>query len=89
MSDLRAQVRTPFRSSVKLIHPDFGFKLATTRDISDGGIYIYEDSGLLSIGMTIDVQLQDTPIEAPIVQMVVVRRDPEGYGLQFTQGDAS
>lgn len=65
------------------MHPDFGEVIVMTRDISDSGIFIFERSGLLSIGDIVEVQIQDTPMEAPVVQMAVVRRDSEGYGLQF------
>ena len=83
MGEKRQHTRTPFRSRVKLSHADFDSIMATTRDLSDTGIYVFEDTLNLNIGTVVSVQIQDTPMEAPIVEMIVVRRDPEGYGLQF------
>ena len=83
MSDIRYGVRTTFRTRIKLVCPEIGEIIAHTRDISDHGIYVAETSEVLSIGTIVDAQIQDTPMEAPVIKMVVVRRDAEGYGLAF------
>ncbi len=85
MPDQRNAPRTPFRSRVRITGSEFEPFDATTRDISDTGIYIFAEPGVLSVGSMVAVQIQDTPMEAPVVDMLVVRRDKEGYGLQFTR----
>ena len=83
MPDQRTAPRTPFRSRVKITPSGGGAFNATTRDISDAGIFVFANVGLLAVGDVVDVQIQDTPMEAPVVAMLVVRRDQDGYGLNF------
>ncbi len=82
----RQHIRTKLTSSVKLIHPDIGTLEVKTLDISDGGIYILgaaED--LPPIGSLVQVQLIDTPFEAPVLDMIIVRFEPKGIGLKFVE----
>ncbi|MCU7939150.1 MAG: PilZ domain-containing protein [gamma proteobacterium symbiont of Bathyaustriella thionipta] len=83
-SELRQHIRTPLTSSVKLTHPDTGTIEVKTKDISDGGIYLLSlITGLPPVGSQVKVQLIDTPFEAPVLDMIIVRMDPHGIGLKF------
>ncbi|MEM5419382.1 PilZ domain-containing protein, partial [Staphylococcus gallinarum] len=59
--------------------------LVTTRDISDSGVFVVVDEAqsLLKIGEVVSGQVQGLPIEAPVVQMEVVRFEPSGVALAF------
>ncbi|MCW8931958.1 MAG: PilZ domain-containing protein [Gammaproteobacteria bacterium] len=82
--DQRQHVRTKLTSSVKLIHPDTGTIEVKTLDISDGGIYLLSgNSELPPVGSEVKVQLIDTPFEAPVLDMVIVRLAQNGIGLKF------
>ena len=81
----RRYVRTRLRTEVRLTHPEIGDVSAHTRDISDGGAYVYAEGQLLpALGEIVEVQVQGLPGgDAPVVRMRVVRIDKEGIGLQF------
>ncbi len=80
----RKYVRTRLTSSVKLTHPDIGSIEVKTRDISDGGIYLLSKiTNLPPIGSEVTVQLLDTPFEAPVLTMRIVRVENNGIGLAF------
>lgn len=84
----RQHVRTQLTSNVKLTHPDTGTIVVKTRDISDGGIYLLTaDAGtdLPPIGSKVKVQLIDTPFEAPVLDMQIVRAERDGIGLAFIE----
>ena len=83
MTDKRVFLRTKFDSRVRLVHPDRGDATFRTGDVSDGGLYLQNGPFELAIGDEVSVQIQDVPIEAPVVRMLVVRRDASGYGLRF------
>lgn len=83
MSEKRRFLRTKFDSRVKVEHPAHGSAIFRTGDVSDGGIYLQNGAFEMLVGDQITVQIQDVPMEAPLVRMVVVRRDPEGYGVRF------
>ncbi|MGB1478580.1 MAG: PilZ domain-containing protein, partial [Marinobacter salsuginis] len=38
-----------------------------------------------SLGDKVTVQVQGLPVPAPVLEMVVVRKTNDGYGLQFDQ----
>lgn len=83
--------RTRLRAEVKLAHSEVGEQHSHTRDISEGGAFVFND-GLATpkVGDVIDVQVQGLPGEAaPIVPMRVVRIDKEGIGLAFLPRDES
>ena len=82
----RQYVRTKLTSSVKLSHPDIGSVAVKTMDISDGGIYLVSPTAdLPPIGSEVQVQLMDTPFEAPILKMLIVRVEKNGIGLKFLE----
>lgn len=82
----RQHVRTKLISRVKLTHPDTGTIEIKTHDISDGGIYLLSPvANLPPVGSQVQVQLIDTPFEAPVLEMKIVRVDSNGIGLQFLE----
>jgi len=85
MSEQRHNVRTPLKVRLRIEHPVHGEMLVTTRDISDTGVYILLDQAqdLLSIGEQVSGQVQGLPMEAPILQLEVVRVESLGVGLRF------
>lgn len=83
MSDKRRFLRTKFDSRVRVAHPQHGTAVFRTGDVSDGGIFLRNGPFPLTVGDEISVQIQDVPVEAPVVRMQVVRVDAEGYGLRF------
>jgi len=58
---------------------------AFTRDISEGGVYLKLESGIIpSLGDRVEVQVQGIPSgDAPWVNMEVVRVDEGGIGLKM------
>ncbi|HBX56487.1 PilZ domain-containing protein [Pseudomonas sp. UBA2684] len=86
MSNQRQYPRTPMRCRIKICHPSFGELVAQTRDLSDGGVYVKHPAlAALPQGTLVTGQVQDLPIEAPVLQMEVMRVDSEGVGLRFTE----
>lgn len=82
--DRREHIRTALNAKVSVTHPDIGSKIFSTRDISDGGIFIVvEDDFAPQLGDRVEVQVQGLPIPAPVLEMVVVRKTVDGFGLQF------
>ncbi|MGX1200583.1 c-di-GMP-binding flagellar brake protein YcgR [Marinobacter sp. MBR-105] len=84
-SDRREHSRTAMSAKVKLVHEQLGEFVFSTRDISDGGVFIVLGEQVFepSIGDCVTVQVQGLPVPAPILDMVVVRRTIDGFGLQF------
>jgi len=71
---------------VRVIHPSFGEIMTRTVDISDGGASLSLDEWAPpGIGEKVKVQVQDLPMEAPIVEMRIVHIGPESVGLEFTE----
>ncbi len=85
MSNNRESTRTPLKVRLRIDHPRFGSMLVTTRDISDTGVYVVVDDArsILLEGEVVSGQVQDLPIEAPVLQMEVVRVETHGVGLRF------
>lgn len=82
----RQHIRTRLTSSVKLTHESTGTIEVKTQDISDGGIYLVLPSGdLPAVGSQVQVQLIDTPFEAPVLEMLIVRLEKNGIGLKFIE----
>lgn len=72
---------------IKICHPLLGEILATTEDLSDEGVLInHPDMSKLKLGDIVTGQVQNLPIEAPILKMEVVRTTTTGVGLRFCQG---
>ncbi|GGY66273.1 hypothetical protein GCM10007071_11350 [Marinobacter zhanjiangensis] len=78
-------MRTALNARVRVVHDSLGEGVFSTRDISDGGIFVVvEDGGFApDIGDVVTVQVQGLPVPAPELTMVVVRKSPDGFGLQF------
>lgn len=92
-SERRRYHRTPVSLKVRLKTED-GTQLVNTRDISDGGIYLLMDEEELPpVGTKVKVQAQGMAVEAPVVEMEVVRTCSDGIGLRFAgdvpEGDQS
>lgn len=81
----REHIRTALNAKVKVTHDTLGEGVFSTRDISDGGIFVViEDSGFVpETGDVVTVQVQGLPVPAPELTMVVVRKSNDGFGLQF------
>lgn len=84
-NDRREHGRTAMSAKVKVRHGVFGEFLFSTRDISDGGIFIVVDGEFFDpdIGDKVEVQVQGLPVPAPVLEMEVVRKSNDGFGLQF------
>jgi hypothetical protein len=71
---------------IKICHPLLGEILATTEDLSDEGVFIkHPDMAKLKLGDVVTGQVQDLPIEAPILKMEVMRVTSSGVGFRFCQ----
>lgn len=83
--DRRIHCRTAMSAKVKVTHESLGEFLFSTRDISDGGVFIVVEDEPFEpqMGDKVDVQVQGLPVPAPVLNMVVVRKTIDGYGLQF------
>ncbi|MCK7551861.1 PilZ domain-containing protein [Marinobacter goseongensis] len=84
-NDRREHSRTALSAKVKVQHATLGEFLFSTRDISDGGIFIVVESDPFepAMGDRVQVQVQGLPVPAPVLEMVVVRKTNDGFGLQF------
>ncbi|MBW4936284.1 PilZ domain-containing protein [Marinobacter sp. F4206] len=84
-NDRREHIRTAMSAKVKVRHPLLGEFVFSTRDISDGGVFIVVDTEPFepSLGDRVTVQVQGLPVPAPILDMLVVRKTNDGFGLQF------
>jgi len=84
MSNQRRHPRIPLKCRIKISHESFGELIAQTRDLSDGGVFIRHPQLVgLAIGTLISGQVQDLPIEAPVLRMQVMRTEGEGVGVRF------
>ncbi|MFG5862887.1 PilZ domain-containing protein [Metapseudomonas lalkuanensis] len=84
MANQRQFPRTPMKCRIRISLPGFGELIAQTRDLSDGGVYVrHPDLARLPLGTVVTGQVQDLPMEAPILEMEVIRVDAEGAGFSF------
>ncbi|WP_313027392.1 PilZ domain-containing protein [Pseudomonas lopnurensis] len=84
MRNQRRHPRTSMKCRIRITHPSFGEVYAHTSDLSDGGVYVrHPQLVMLQPGAVVTGQVQDLPIPAPELRMVVMRVDAEGAGLQF------
>ena len=86
----REHPRTPMKCRIRISHDSLGSVFAQTRDLSDGGVYIYiqhAELAALQPGMIVTGQVQDLPIPAPELELEVVRVDVDGAGFRFVRGD--
>lgn len=86
-NDRREYIRTAMSATVKVVHEGLGEFRFSTRDISDGGVFIVVDTEPFEprLGDKVTVQVQGLPVPAPVLEMVIVRKTNDGYGLQFDQ----
>lgn len=84
-NDRRIHHRTAMSAKVKVFHESLGEFVFSTRDISDGGVFIVVEADPFEpvIGDRVQVQVQGLPVAAPILDMVIVRKTVDGFGLQF------
>ncbi|MDL0433136.1 PilZ domain-containing protein [Marinobacter sp. TBZ242] len=84
-NDRRVHNRTAMSAKVRVTHEELGEFVFSTRDISDGGVFVVVDTEpfVPSIGDQVQVQVQGLPVPAPVLDMVVVRKTNDGFGLQF------
>ncbi|MDN6318914.1 MAG: PilZ domain-containing protein [Marinobacter sp.] len=89
VDDRREHCRTAMSAKVKVNHEQLGEFVFSTRDISDGGVFVVVDNEPFTpeMGDTVKVQVQGLPVPAPVLDMVVVRITNDGYGLQFDESD--
>lgn len=85
-NETRGYPRISTRLKVALMMSSEGQILAATRDISDGGLFVLLDSKKMpEIGENVNVQVQGLPdgMEAPWLEMQVVRVENDGVGLMI------
>lgn len=89
VDDRREHCRTAMSAKVKVNHEHLGEFVFSTRDISDGGVFVVVDNEPFTpeMGDKVEVQVQGLPVPAPVLNMVVVRITNDGYGLQFDESD--
>lgn len=87
VDDRREHCRTAMSAKVKVSHGQLGEFVFSTRDISDGGVFVVVDNEPFTpeMGDKVEVQVQGLPVPAPVLDMVVVRKTNDGYGLQFDE----
>lgn len=85
MDNYRGSVRTTLKMRLRIEHPLHGELMVSTRDVSEGGVFVLIDQnqGQLKIGERVRGQVQGLPIEAPVLSMEVIRVEPMGVGLRF------
>lgn len=84
MQDRREYQRIPLTVRIKISHPTFGEKVLSTKNFSEGGLFvIVEPSQLPAMGTIVKGQVQDLTVPAPIVDMEIVRVERDGVGLQY------
>lgn len=80
----RRYPRIPVRCRVLISHDSFGELMVQTRDISDGGIFIVTNpDDMPPVGTQVRGQVQGMLMDAPIVDMQIVRVEQGGLGLKF------
>jgi len=89
--DKRKFPRKNVTLSIKIIYPSGESQNVSTRDISDGGLFlILGELDQPSIGELVTVELLDDPQNTkalPSSDAVVVRQESEGIGLSFIEMD--
>ncbi|MBO3275924.1 PilZ domain-containing protein [Pseudomonas schmalbachii] len=84
MANQRKYPRTSMICRISISHPSSGVLIGQTRDLSEGGVYVHNPNlASLAIGTRVRGQIQDLPVEAPVLEMEVTRTDAEGAGLRF------
>lgn len=85
MPNSRNHIRTSMKCRVKIWHDSFGELTVSTRDISEGGIFLLtEDIQMPPVGAVLTGQVVGLAGEAaPLVRLEIVRLEPSGVGLKF------
>lgn len=84
----RQHERIKMRARLKMVHPAVGDLLVYTSDLSDGGLFIeYAGNPLPEVGELVRIQLQDVPVEAPVLTAKIVRKTEDGVGVMFVGED--
>lgn len=80
----RKDLRTKVKTKIKFTHESTGSVLLNSGDISDGGIFLFNDDITPpALGESVTIQMTGLPVEAPIVKMKIVRLTSDGMSLQF------
>ena len=80
----RVHLRTRMRTRLKMAHNEFGELVVFSGNISDGGVFIeLVATEKPEAGDIVSVQIQDLPIEAPVIKARVARVTDYGIGLEF------
>ena len=89
--DKRKYHRKNITLSVKLIYPEGESQVVSTRDISDGGVFLILDKlEKPTLGELVTVELLDDPQNTEVLpssEAVVVRQEKAGIGLSFIEMD--
>lgn len=87
-TDRREHIRTALNARVSVTHDTLGKRQFSTRDISDGGVFVVveDDDYEPELGDVVTVQVQGLPVPAPELSMVVTRKTVDGFGLRFADG---
>lgn len=84
MTNQRRHPRVPMSVDVKIYHEGIGEKIVKTKNISDSGLFVLtEPNELPKVGEIVTGSVQGMIENPPILNMRVVRIEPEGVGLQF------
>ena len=88
MTEKRQHIRTTVTAGVKLMHPSIGSLSIKTRDMSNGGVFLFTGSQVeLPVGTEVSIQAQDMMAEAPIVKAKIIRVEPDGVALEFGEDE--
>lgn len=80
----RIHLRSKMRAKIKIISASVGEIFAYTQDLSDGGLFVLGGGQKLpKIGEIIQIQVQGSFADAPILEAEVMRVSNEGIGLMF------
>jgi hypothetical protein len=83
MSEKRGDLRTAFRASVRLEHPDAGEHEVVTRDMSHSGLFLVWSKPFdIRAGDVVTVQSLDID-DAPLIRARVVRVESGGIAVMY------
>jgi hypothetical protein len=80
----RRHPRLPLPARIRVMHASFGSMVVSSRDISDGGVFISNgEQPYPPVGELVQVQALDMPVEAEVLDARIVRVESSGVGLEF------
>lgn len=86
MHEKRQYIRTAVNIKVRIWHESIGSVVLSTRDVSDGGVFLVAEGSVIPpVGTVVEGQVQGPVDDLPVVKMEVVRLEPTGMGLRFVQ----